>query len=119
MNLFVKHFIKPDFWHTALSLILPAAAWLGVSATAGALLSSRLPMWAAVPLGLILGALLFAIWLMSQGGASTVVELNVASVILLALLAFFVPVVVKLRHNAQHRHHKIHHPQQPLARPVL
>ena len=108
---------KPPSWHMVAYLTLPATAWLSISGAAAALLALRLPLWAAIPLGLILGALFFGVWLLTQGGTSTVVELNVASVLLLLLAAVLVPVVVKARHNAQHRHHQRLHPTS--ARTVL
>ena len=66
----------------------------------------RFSPWLAVPLGLVVGAALFAAHLFAQGGTSTVIELNIACAILLILLAFLVPVFVKVRHAHLHPRHK-------------
>lgn len=69
---------------------------LGVSLGCMALL----PWWLAIPLGIVLGAGLFAVLIFTMGG-STVFEMGVASTIYLALFLLLIPVFSRARDKAR------------------
>lgn len=92
----------PPLWQ----LVLPVVTWLSVSGIACVVLASFLWLWIAVPLGLLIGTLFFAGWLVGMGGASTVQELNIASFILLVLMTILIPVFMHGRDKARQKQHK-------------
>lgn len=95
-----------SFWQGVASFTLPALTYFSLSGLIAFGFMSRLSLWLAVPIGLLLGAVILAAWIAGQGGTSTVLELNIASVILLVLVGIVVPIFVKARHRARHPHHK-------------
>lgn len=102
--------MRLSFWQCAACFTLPALAYFCLSGLIAFALTSRLSPWLAVPLGLVFGAVILAVWIAGQGGASTVVELNIASAILLILLSLLVPVFIKARHTRLHPHHRTLNP---------
>lgn len=102
--------MRLTFWQYVAFFTLPTLAYLALAGLIASALMLRLSPWLAVPLGLILGAVVSALWVTSQEGASTVVELNISCIIFLTLLGFLVPVIIKVRHNRLHPHHRTHHP---------
>jgi len=95
-----------SFWQYVAFFTLPALTYFSLSGLIAFGFMSRLSPWLAVPLGLLLGAVILAAWIAGQGGTSTVVELNIVCLIFLILLGILVPVFIKLGHYRRHRHHK-------------
>lgn len=111
--------MRLSFWQYLAFFTLPTLAYLALAGLIASVLVLRLSPWLAVPLGLILGAIILALWIAGQGGTSTVVELNIASVILLMLLGYLASGFVQIRHRALHRHYKAapHRPVPSIAKP--
>lgn len=100
--------MRLTFWQYVAYFTLPAVAHFSLSGLIASVFMLRLPPWLAFPLGLFLGTVILALWIAGQGGASTVVELNMASAILLILLGLLVPAIIKTRHARLHPHHRTH-----------
>ncbi len=94
------------FWQYVAFFTLPVLAYLALAGMVASALMLRLSPWLAIPLSLILGTVISVLWVTSQEGASTVVELNIWCFIFLIVLGFLVPVFIKLAHHRRHPHHK-------------
>lgn len=77
---------------------LPLYGWMGLSSWA---LTHWLPWWAAVPLGLPLGCVLWMVTGRLIGDGSTLVELTVGSTIGLVLALILMPIFSQARDQAR------------------
>lgn len=94
---------------------LPVLTWLAACLGIAYIASTHLSLWLALPLGFVAGTAVMAFWIYSQGGASSVIELNAGAAILLILMLIVVPVFIRVNQVRQRRFHHHHaKPSSPL-----